>query len=174
MHTAQTLTNLFACGCASKQLHSLHQTRFIRWSKKRLIWNVTSDLRFEGRCQVSSLKVITEILNFIHEWTGSHRANIRKNSSTSQWSHRVRSQAARFWMHWSLTTRDFWVETETKTETWAPETDLPNWRQRREPRVSETRPRRDLRLYRGLYMHGICTSHCVPKKETRMKKTSRF
>ena len=44
---------------------------------------------------------------------------------------------------------------------------------------TETRPfsGRDYIETHGLYMHGICTSHCVPKKESlidyRMKKTSK-
>ena len=53
--------------------------------------------------------------------------------------------------------KTFWVETETKTETWALETEtrprrLPNCL-RRDPRVSETRPRRDLFLVETISRH---------------------
>ena len=84
----------------------------------------------------------------------------------------------------AITIRDgpktFWVETETKTETWAPETETgprrsPNCPRRDRDETLEC-PRRDRdetffwsRLYRDtwlIYMHGICTSHCVPKKES--------
>ena len=70
--------------------------------------------------------------------------------------------------------KTFWVETETKTETWAPETEtrprrLPNW-PRRDPRVSETRPKRDLFLVETISRHMayICmvyALHTVSQKK---------
>ena len=78
--------------------------------------------------------------------------------------------------------KTFWVETDTKTETGAPETETRPRRllncprrdrdetlecPRRDRDETETRPfsGRDYIETHGLYMHGICTSHCVPKKE---------
>ena len=65
--------------------------------------------------------------------------------------------------------RDLSSRDRDKTETFAK---LSETRPRRDPRVSETRPRRrpfsgrDYIETHGLYMHGICTSHCVSKKKS--------
>ena len=65
--------------------------------------------------------------------------------------------------------RDLSSRDRDETETFAK---LSETRPRRDPRVSETRPRRDLFLvetisrHMAYIMHGICTSHCVPKKES--------
>ena len=74
--------------------------------------------------------------------------------------------------------RDLSSRDRDETETF---TKLSETRPRRDPRVSETRPRRDLFLVETISRHMayicmvyICTSHCVPKKESlidyRMKK----